>query len=161
MRVFTHVSPGRIRERRIALGLTQVALAERIGVSEITVSRWESGAFGVASGRLADLAAALESTEEELRTPPPSVPSPQVAAPPAPPHAVPIVWKFLLLAELGQVGADVQQIAAIQALCESELLTRILELRSSEEPRPEEEWILEAVRLLAFRAFGVVKPEVK
>ena len=37
-----------LRERRIALGLSQAKLAAELGVAPMTVSRWELGAMGVA-----------------------------------------------------------------------------------------------------------------
>jgi len=36
-----------VRRLRRRLGLTQVQLAERVGVNPITVSRWERGAMGI------------------------------------------------------------------------------------------------------------------
>lgn len=38
-----HPTPGYIRTLREALGMTQAQMAERIGVSKMTVARWECG----------------------------------------------------------------------------------------------------------------------
>jgi putative zinc finger/helix-turn-helix YgiT family protein len=38
------LAPEEIRQQRLALGLTQQELADRLGVAESTLSRWETGA---------------------------------------------------------------------------------------------------------------------
>ena len=48
-------SPGFIVSMREALGLTQVELAERIGVASMTVSRWERGTLKPGAPSLAKL----------------------------------------------------------------------------------------------------------
>jgi len=53
------MKPGEIVELRKRLGLTQGGLAERIGVSRETVSRWEKGHYtpeGAAAKALTELA---------------------------------------------------------------------------------------------------------
>jgi len=35
--------PGRVKRLRLALGLTQVAFAEKVGVRQSTVACWETG----------------------------------------------------------------------------------------------------------------------
>ncbi len=47
----------RLTEQRLAAGLTQAQLAERIGVHETTVYRWEVGAVDMPQRRMRDLAA--------------------------------------------------------------------------------------------------------
>lgn len=54
-----------VQARREALGLSQSALAELLGVTRMTVSRWESGERAVGSN-VADELAALEDRVEEL-----------------------------------------------------------------------------------------------
>lgn len=49
-----------------AMGMTQKTLAERMGVSEVTVSRWLSGSSGLTVGTLERIAAALETTSSAL-----------------------------------------------------------------------------------------------
>ena len=41
----TTIKPQAIRALRRALGLTQAAFGDRLGVTNVTVSRWEAGAF--------------------------------------------------------------------------------------------------------------------
>ena len=53
-----------IKERRLELGLTLKELANRVGVSEATISRWESGE--IKNMRMSALAA----LSRELRMPP-------------------------------------------------------------------------------------------
>lgn len=38
------LAPGEIKQRRLALGLTQKDLADRLRIAEATLSRWETGA---------------------------------------------------------------------------------------------------------------------
>lgn len=52
-----------LRERRAALGLTQEALARRIGVALNTIQRWELGTRRIAHPELLD--AALQLAERE------------------------------------------------------------------------------------------------
>jgi transcriptional regulator with XRE-family HTH domain len=56
----------RIRARRIALGMSQTALAEAIGVTFQQVQKYEKGANRVASGRLQALASALNLSISDL-----------------------------------------------------------------------------------------------
>ncbi len=56
----------RIRELREAAGLTQSALALRVGVSRQAVNQWESGINWPSSQILPDLAAALGCTIGDL-----------------------------------------------------------------------------------------------
>jgi|TARA_R110002072_G_scaffold517_22_gene3234 transcriptional regulator with XRE-family HTH domain len=51
----------RLRERRIALGLSQSELAEKLGISFQQVQKYESGANRVSGSRLWDIASVLES----------------------------------------------------------------------------------------------------
>jgi transcriptional regulator with XRE-family HTH domain len=48
-----------LRTRRAALGLSQAQLAGRLGISQQTVSRWESGSAIPGPRRIAELAAAV------------------------------------------------------------------------------------------------------
>ena len=43
-----------MRDRRLALGFTQVELGDRIGRSSMTISRWENGQRPVGDARLID-----------------------------------------------------------------------------------------------------------
>lgn len=58
--------PSLIRTRRTKLGMTQVDLAEQVGVREFTIQRWESGATRPSSGLLVKLASALDVRVDEL-----------------------------------------------------------------------------------------------
>ena len=58
--VDNHVG-GRIRERRIMLGLTQQQLAEMIGVTYQQAHKYERGINRVSAGRLFDIARALSA----------------------------------------------------------------------------------------------------
>ena len=49
----------RIGERRSALGLSQAALAQRLGVSPQQVQKYESGHNRISASRLSDIATAL------------------------------------------------------------------------------------------------------
>jgi transcriptional regulator with XRE-family HTH domain len=51
---------GRLRLRRIQLGLSQGALAAKIGVSFQAVQKYESGDIRISASRLYDIAVALE-----------------------------------------------------------------------------------------------------
>ena len=51
---------GRIRLRRVQLGMSQTALAERIGVSFQAVQKYESGDIRISASRLYDVAQVLE-----------------------------------------------------------------------------------------------------
>jgi transcriptional regulator with XRE-family HTH domain len=55
-----------IAVRREELGLSQTELAERLGVSQQTVSRWEAGRAIPEPDRVAGLAKALDYEEERL-----------------------------------------------------------------------------------------------
>lgn len=55
-----------IAARRKALGLTQMQLADRLGVTDRAVSRWERGIGAPDISILTPLAAALEITTDEL-----------------------------------------------------------------------------------------------
>ena len=52
----TNDLPRKIRVARDQAGLTQVALAERLGVEQSAVSRWESGASAPSVWRLQRIA---------------------------------------------------------------------------------------------------------
>ena len=56
-----------IKERRIALNLTQLDIAKAVGVSEATVSRWESGAIeNMRRDRIEALASILQIPESAI-----------------------------------------------------------------------------------------------
>jgi transcriptional regulator with XRE-family HTH domain len=56
------------RRQRKQLGLTQVVLAERIGVHEITISRWERDVVAV-PGPVAQLVLLLKPVRPRTRRP--------------------------------------------------------------------------------------------
>ncbi|MGH2346469.1 MAG: helix-turn-helix domain-containing protein, partial [Chloroflexota bacterium] len=62
----TLAHPQDIRALRKSLGLTQAGLGERLGVTNVTVSRWESGTFAPDNRALA----ALEALQVEIRAGP-------------------------------------------------------------------------------------------
>ena len=53
-----------LRSRREALGLSQVAIAERLGVPQATISRWETGRHPIERGEILRLA--LDRLADEL-----------------------------------------------------------------------------------------------
>jgi transcriptional regulator with XRE-family HTH domain len=55
-----------VRDRRLAAGLSQEALAERCGVDRKSISRVETGAFSPSLDRVWRLADALEVPLEDL-----------------------------------------------------------------------------------------------
>ena len=63
-----------IRQLRERLGMSMYELAEKMGVSVATVSRWETGEAVPITARLSTLADVLHCTIDELfgRTGPPS-----------------------------------------------------------------------------------------
>ena len=60
-KVDKHVSD-RLRERRRRLGLTQAALAERVGVTFQQFQKYENGTNRISAGRLFQLAVALDTS---------------------------------------------------------------------------------------------------
>jgi len=56
----------RVRERRLALRLSQEKLAELTGVNQTQVSRWEMGTNDVSGETLTGLARALQTTSDYL-----------------------------------------------------------------------------------------------
>jgi transcriptional regulator with XRE-family HTH domain len=56
----------RIAERRKALGITQVQLAETLGIAQQTMAHYEGGKVRFAAALLPVLATALQTTIEEL-----------------------------------------------------------------------------------------------
>lgn len=57
---------GRIKRARRRLGLSQEDAGRRVGVALRTYARWERGESSGFIGRLADIAAALETSESDL-----------------------------------------------------------------------------------------------
>ena len=58
--------PSELLARRRAMGLSQAALAERLGVAANTVARWERGELRIAKPRMLDLALrAVEASERQ------------------------------------------------------------------------------------------------
>lgn len=56
----------RSKERRSALGLTQLQLAKKVGVSSVTISQWESGDYSPKGKNLYKLAEALKCSPDWL-----------------------------------------------------------------------------------------------
>lgn len=56
----------RIAEQRKALGITQVQLAEELGIAQQTMAHYEGGVSRIAVETLAQLAETLQTTVEEL-----------------------------------------------------------------------------------------------
>ena len=56
----------KIKERREALGLTRVQLADRMGVSKVAVRKWEMGMTNPSADKLPALAGLLGCTIDEL-----------------------------------------------------------------------------------------------
>ena len=81
----------RLRELRLATGLSQKDLAGRLGVPQSAVSQWEAGVHSPAATDVPDLAAALGVDPGELFKPAAAdVPAPRRGRPPkAPPDEPP------------------------------------------------------------------------
>lgn len=60
------IFPGRVQEARLAAGYTQEALARELGISWVTVSRWERGENEPPLSMLRRLASALGVQPSEL-----------------------------------------------------------------------------------------------
>ncbi|WP_249553779.1 helix-turn-helix transcriptional regulator [Shewanella sp. 10B] len=56
----------RVKSRRDELGLTQIQLAKKVGVSGVTISQWESGDYSPKGKNLYKLADALECSPDFL-----------------------------------------------------------------------------------------------
>lgn len=69
----------RIGDRRAALGLSQGALAQRVGISAQQVQKYEAGANRISASRLSDIAIALGIAPGALF---PTRPSPSSSTPP-------------------------------------------------------------------------------
>jgi transcriptional regulator with XRE-family HTH domain len=61
------VTPEELRQRRKALGLSQRRLAEALGVTQHTVSRWEEGKIALTAPRSMWLDAEMKRVERERR----------------------------------------------------------------------------------------------
>jgi transcriptional regulator with XRE-family HTH domain len=56
----------RLRARRLARGLSQQALADRLDEPQPNVTRWESGEMEIPGSRIPDICAALELTLDQF-----------------------------------------------------------------------------------------------
>ena len=63
----------RLKKLRKKAGLTQEELAEKAGVSNITISQWENGIYAPTMTRIKALAQALNVPESDLLNDPPPV----------------------------------------------------------------------------------------
>jgi len=70
----------RIREHRIQRGLTQRQLAEKLGISQAAVGKWETGTADPRMRQLRALAEALECSIDELCGRQPAAAAPEQAA---------------------------------------------------------------------------------
>ena len=55
-----------IKKARVIEGLTQIELAEKLGVSHVSVCKWENGQTFPRPGRLKTIADVLHTTVENL-----------------------------------------------------------------------------------------------
>jgi transcriptional regulator with XRE-family HTH domain len=58
------VTPEELRIRRVALNLTQAELAERLGLRQHHISRWESGTVAITAMRAVWLDVKLRALEQ-------------------------------------------------------------------------------------------------
>ena len=94
-----------ISEERAAKGLTQKELAERLGVTDKAISKWERGVCLPDVTKFDDIAAALDLTDIEVLRAHRLAPEPESAAESAPPF---VTWRelgTLLLAWLAVTSA--------------------------------------------------------
>ena len=61
------MTPEELRKRRLALSLSQVKLAEALGVTQHTVSRWEEGKIRLTAPRSLWLDVEMKRIERERR----------------------------------------------------------------------------------------------
>ena len=59
-----------LRKKRLAAGLSQKELADKLGIVQSAISAWESGEKMPRASQLPELAAALHCTIDELYQPP-------------------------------------------------------------------------------------------
>jgi transcriptional regulator with XRE-family HTH domain len=57
-----------LRERRQRLGLSQTGLAEKLGTTQNTISRWEQGTIEIQNPEMLDLALKTLESEKENGT---------------------------------------------------------------------------------------------
>lgn len=67
---FVRLVGGRLRDARVALGLSQAELGKRLNLTPTAVGNYESGASEMPLGRLPELASALKVTVDSLVAPP-------------------------------------------------------------------------------------------
>jgi transcriptional regulator with XRE-family HTH domain len=72
----------RLRELRLAKGWTQAELAQRVGVSQKAVARWEQGTREPSWANVVALADALGVSSEAFREEPAEQPPPKPGRPP-------------------------------------------------------------------------------
>ena len=123
------VSAKQLRRRRVELGLTQIELAEKLGVTNVTVSRWESGTFRVSATRLREIAEALETHPELLIAASTPAREAETARRSGDAESVSRKWLYALLADLADLGATTQQLDAAHALFLSLEMQRFLDAR--------------------------------
>lgn len=94
----THFA-GRLRELREAAGLTQLQLAEHVGVQRLSIARWETGYMEPSWSNVLALAAALGVTPDAfMQEPAPRDPT----GPGRPPKATPSAPAGALSSPTGQ-----------------------------------------------------------
>ncbi len=150
------ISARRLRRRRIELGLTQIELAARIGVNNVTVSRWEAGTFRVSRTRLREVAEALDTLPELLLLAPEDAPSVESPRSGSEPESVSRSWLYALLSDLASEGATPRQLDAAHALFLSVEMQRFLD--ASVDTPVRREPILADLASAARRAFARETP---
>ena len=121
------ISAKQLRRRRVELGLTQIELAERLGVTNVTVSRWESGTFRVSATRLREIAEALEMHPELLIAASAPAREAETTRWSGDAESVSRKWLYALLADLADLGATPQQLDAAHTLFLSLEMQRFLD----------------------------------
>jgi transcriptional regulator with XRE-family HTH domain len=121
------ISAKRLRRRRIELGLTQIELAARLGVTNVTVSRWESGTFRVSATRLLEIAEALDTHPELLSAASAPAQLTGTASSSGDVESLSRRWLYALLSDLAALGATAQQLDATHALFLSLEMQRFLD----------------------------------
>lgn len=161
----------RVRERRQQLRLTQMQLAERMGVHRQTIAKYEAGAIVASGSALPALFAALETDEREFwgtESPVAPVPLQQSAVPYRSGTSLPRELRAMalrFLAEANDAGADEAFLRYAKHSLEDPELAEMYaggldedgRPMTAEEQRDDYEALIDALRLIMQRRLARAK----